>query len=155
MIRHQQRFLHDPANGQYGDCHRTALACLLDLDPEQVPHFYEQKVQAEKSGEVYLWRDEVEKFLNTRGFTQADIAFGAGLKEVMQFMGAVNPRTFYLLGGTSPRGVNHTVVCCGGDFEWDPHPDASYVNGPLDSGFFEITFLLPIAMKRVEKDGAP
>lgn len=150
MIRHQQRFRHDPANGQYGDCHRTA--CLLDLNPEDVPHFYEMKAQAAARGKDYHWRDEVERFLNSRGYTQVDITFGADLPELFRFMGAWNPRTLYMLGGTSPRRVNHTVICCGGSFEWDPHPDAGYVDGPLDSGFFEVTFLLPIAMKQADPE---
>lgn len=154
MIRHMQRFRHDPAKGQYGDCHRTAIACLLDLDPESVPHFYEEKVQAEARGENYHWRDEVERFLNTRGFTAVDITFGCDLPELFRFMETWNPQTLYLLGGSSPRRFNHTVICCGGGFEWDPHPDAEFVDSPLDSGYFEITFLLPISMKQDKDVGA-
>ena len=32
---------HDPANGVYGDCGRTVIACLLDLHPSEVPHFWD------------------------------------------------------------------------------------------------------------------
>ncbi len=57
-----------------------------------------------------------------------------------------NPRAFYLLGGRSPRGTNHTVICCGGSFALDPHPDANFLVGRLSNGFYEITFLMPLAM---------
>lgn len=146
MIRHRQLFRHEPENGIYGDCHRTAIACLLDLQPQDVPHFYDLQVQATQRGEKYEWRSEVEKFLNAKGFTQADISYASTLDDLFAYMGAVNPRTLYLLGGTSVRGANHTVICRGGGFEWDPHPDSNFVNGPLDNGFFEVTFLLPISM---------
>lgn len=147
MIRQHQLFRHDPENGVYGDCHRTAIACLLDLKPEDVPHFYEQKVEAEKRGESYDWRAEVEKFLNSVGYTAADVSYGSTLSALLEYMENVNPRTYYLLGGTSPRGVNHTVICRGGDFAWDPHPDREFINAPLDNGYFEVTFILPLSMK--------
>lgn len=147
MIRHRQLFRHKPESRIYGDCHRTAIACLLDIQPEDVPHFYLLKVEAQERGESYDWRAEVERFLNTHGITQADVAFGSTLYELFKYMDAVNPQTLYLLGGESPRGVNHTVICRGGSFEWDPHPDDSFVVGPLDSGYYEVTFLLPLAMR--------
>lgn len=146
MIRHRQLFRHRPENGIYGDCHRTAIACLLDLDPMDVPHFYLAKVEAQARGETYDWEAEVERFLNARGFTQAHVNFTCTLEELFTYMGAVNPRTLYLLGGESARGVNHTVICRGGAFEWDPHPDSSFISGPLDNGFFTATFLLPASM---------
>ncbi len=146
MIRHRQLYRHDPDNGIYGDCHRTAIACLLDLKPQDVPHFYELKVEALQRGEEYEWRAEVERFLNGKGYTQADITYSSNLDDLFRYMDLLNPRTLYLLGGTSPREFNHTVICRGGGFEWDPHPDSDFVNGPLDNGIFEITFLLPLSM---------
>ena len=41
MKFHKQLYRHDPENGVWGDCYRTAWACLLDLEPEDVPHFCE------------------------------------------------------------------------------------------------------------------
>ena len=38
MTPQNQLHKHDPANGVYGDCGRTAIACLLDLHPS--PHFW-------------------------------------------------------------------------------------------------------------------
>jgi hypothetical protein len=147
MIRHRQLFCHAPENGTYGDCHRTAIACLLDLQPQDVPHFYQLKVEAQQRGEEFDWRAEVERFLNSKGYTGVDITYASSLNELFDYMAAVNPRSLYLLGGASPRGWNHTVICRGGGFEWDPHPDSDFVIGPLDSGLFEVTFLLPISMR--------
>lgn len=48
--------------------------------------------------------------------------------------------------GESARGVNHTVICRGGAFEWDPHPESGFISGPLDNGYFTATFLLPASM---------
>ncbi len=39
MIPLMQRNHHDPANGIYGDCHRAAIASLLELPMDDVPHF--------------------------------------------------------------------------------------------------------------------
>jgi len=30
---------HNPESGIFGDCQRTAIACLLDKHPSDVPHF--------------------------------------------------------------------------------------------------------------------
>lgn len=153
MIRQHQLFRHDPENGTYGDCHRTAIACLLDLQPQDVPHFYQLKVDALNRGEDFSWRGEVERFLNSKGYTGVDITYTSSLNELFDYMSLVNPRTLYLLGGTSMRGTNHTVICRGGGFEWDPHPDSDFVIAPLDNGLFEVTFLLPISMRADAANG--
>ncbi|CBA14749.1 hypothetical protein XALC_0204 [Xanthomonas albilineans GPE PC73] len=59
-----------------------------------------------------------------------------------------NPDIRYLLCGMSPRGTNHTVIACGGGYDWDPHPDGGFLVGPLTSGYYEITFLLPLSMQQ-------
>lgn len=41
MKFHKQRFLSDKANGIFVDCMRTAIACILDLEMDDVPHFLE------------------------------------------------------------------------------------------------------------------
>lgn len=39
MIPQHQAFRHDPDNGVYGDCARTAFATLLGVPRDDVPHF--------------------------------------------------------------------------------------------------------------------
>jgi hypothetical protein len=38
MIRQKQLIQHNPAAGQWGDCFRTSVACLLGVPAEEVPH---------------------------------------------------------------------------------------------------------------------
>jgi hypothetical protein len=52
MTPHKQRFRHDPANGIYGDCWRTAIACLLDIQPEEIPH--EHRVYADNEQQTII-----------------------------------------------------------------------------------------------------
>lgn len=147
MIRRHQLFRHEPHNEIFGDCHRTAIACLLDLEPWQVPHF----TQLANTVPGYDWEEGVARFLEGRGLCSADVSFGGGdLEGVFGYMHSRNPRAYYLLGGRSPRGTNHTVVCCGGGFAWDPHPAGDFLVGPLSNGFYEITFLMPLAMQLQE-----
>lgn len=148
MIRRHQLFRHEPHNEIFGDCHRTALACLLDLEPWQVPHF----AQLANTVPGYNWEQGQAAFLAEHGLCSVDVCFGGGaeLAGVFEYMRSRNPRAYYLLGGRSPRGTNHTVVCCGGGFAWDPHPEGNFLIGPLSNGFYEITFLMPLAMQLAE-----
>lgn len=155
MKQYKQMFRHDPENGVWGDCHRTALACILNLQPAQVPHYIGEHELAKSRGKEFDWQAAQEAWLNQLGYTSVDIVFGNGepdpdlhgLQGLLGFMGQRNPRIYYLLGGTSPRGTNHSVVCLGGGLEWDPHPDGGFLVGPMDHGFYEVTFLLPKNMK--------
>ena len=40
MIEQKQLYRHKPTEGSYGDCWRTCLACILDRNPETIPHYY-------------------------------------------------------------------------------------------------------------------
>ncbi|MFN4160463.1 MAG: hypothetical protein ACK4FW_00525, partial [Stenotrophomonas sp.] len=121
--------------------------CLLDLEPWQVPHF----TQLANTVPGYNWEEGVAQFLEAKGLCSADVSFGGDdLDGVFAYMQSRNPRAYYLLGGQSPRGTNHTVVCCGGGYAWDPHPDGDFLTGPLSNGCYEITFLMPLAMQLEE-----
>lgn len=151
MMYYKQLLKHDPKNGIYGDCHRTALGCLLDLTPAEVPHFCGHAEEAKAAGRHHDWVLEQERWLNRKGYTAVDVLFGGSrgdcAREVLDFMAVRNPAAYYLMGGTSPRGYNHTVVCRGGEFEWDPHMEGGYLVSPMDHGYYELTFLLPVNMK--------
>lgn len=155
MLPNKQLFRHEPDKMQFGDCHRTALACLLNIPPEDSPHFigeYERREALKAQGlemETYIWQDEQAEWLSSLGYCTADVAFDGtvGVDQLFSFMRARNPEIYYMLGGTSPRGTNHSVVCYGGQWEWDPHPDGGFLVGPLDNGVWEITFLLPLIVR--------
>lgn len=152
MMRHKQMYLHNPEQLQFGDCHRTAFACLLNIPVEDSPHFigeYERRKAADPDDESYNWQQHQEEWLNGLGYTTADISYDGTqpLESLFQYMHARNPEILYLLGGESPRGTNHTVVCRGGGFEHDPHPDGGFIVGPMDNGMYEVTFILPLLAK--------
>lgn len=156
MKQHIQTTRHDADADEYGDCHRTALACLLDLnDPREAPHFIGTHEALKKRGEEFDWQGAQEQWLNGLGYTTADVVFGdggedrdlTGLHGLLGFMQARNPHVLYLLSGVSPRGTNHVVVCHGGGFYHDPHPDGGFLVGPMDHGYYEVTLLLPLSMK--------
>lgn len=147
-----QLFRHDPERNVHGDCHRTALACLLDFDtPAQSPHFIGKAERAKRNGKTFDWQAAQERWLNALGYSTVDISYGDGgpdadreiLSALLGYMHARNPRALYLLGGRSPRGTNHTIIARGNQLRWDPHPDGGFIIGPLDNGYYEITFLIP------------
>lgn len=142
MIKRKQLFRHRPEDEIFGDCHRTAIACLLDKEPWEVPHF----------GHLYAtvpdfnWRDHEEWYLRTQGYSRVSVCF-TDIEEMFKFMHGWNPAALYMLGGESPRGTNHTVICCGGGFYWDPAKDGGFLVGPLQGeGIYEASFLVPVGM---------
>lgn len=102
MIPHTQTiFVNDP-RGIPGDCMRTAVAALLDLPTEAVPHF----VLFDAPG---AWFNAFTLWLSGRGLQ-------------------ISPRTrtniteLCLAIGTSPRDVEHIVVWGPDGLVHDPHP---------------------------------
>lgn len=131
MLFHKQTIMHDPDNGKYGDCGRTAVACMLELPVEDVPHFFDGTMTNSESYAFY--RD----FLSQNGielFTLPlkDISF----HDLMKTMENFNKSCTYLLIGKSPRGHNHIVICRGGKIIHDPHPDEGEFVGPCEDGFW-------------------
>lgn len=149
MIRRKQLFRHDPANGVYGDCHRTAIACLLDLEPDQVPHFGSDYTDSE------AFHRREKEWLASNGWCAVSNAFDAPLDLVLRAQASINPDVYYLLGGKSRTGCGHTVIACGDCIVWDPSLDDSGIVGPFDSdGFYWVTWLVSTRMKAPDaKDG--
>lgn len=139
----KQRFRHDPDNGVYGDCHRTAIACVLDMEPEDVPHFAEHFDDADK------FNAAAEAFLRSKGLTSVAIAFTGSLDDVLATVARLNgDDLIYLLGGESRTGVNHTVVCRGDSIIHDPSLNDAGIVGPCDDGFYWLTFFCSLAVSR-------
>lgn len=102
MIRHTQTiFVNDP-RGIPGDCMRTAVASLLDLPTEAVPHFALFDAPGAWFNAFGLWLQ------------------GRDLR--------ISPTTLQnvagqcLAIGMSPRGVEHVVVWGPDGLVHDPHP---------------------------------
>jgi hypothetical protein len=83
--------------GVPGNCLQAAVASLLDLDLDAVPHFALHED----------WLERLVEFGNARG---------------RHVLCRSKPVAFGLAFGPSPRGVQHAVVCLDGEIAWDPHP---------------------------------
>ncbi len=131
---------HRPDEGVYGDCHRTAIACVLDLNAAEVPHFMNPTICPDPADA----HNRFEEWLNERGILTINVMFpGEGrLTDVLYSVQATNPRSrpVFILGGQSRTGVNHSVVCCDGEIVCDPSIDDSGIIGPCDDGFYWLTF---------------
>ena len=142
MRPQRQRFQHKPEEGEYGDCYRTSIACVLDLDRDSVPNF------GEHHDDTKAFYAAADAWLREQGLRRVEAAFQGELAGVLAHQESVNPDVYYLLGGQSPRGWNHSVVGCGGEIVWDPHPDATNLVGPCDDGYWWVTYFVPMALVR-------
>lgn len=139
MIPVKQRNRHDPENGIYGDCHRAALASLLELPIDDVPHFCEGP---DDGGTTKRER----KWLAQRGLTSINIVYPGetSLDDVLTTVEAVNLGVMFILGGTSTAGCGHSVVAGCGRILHDPSltntGDHSIV-GPMEDGYWWLTFI--------------
>lgn len=86
-----------------GNCLQAAVASMLDLPIDVVPHFVQQHEDGEGD-----WFDLLCDWLNTRGLRllREDPVAGED----------------YLLFGRTVRGTTHVVICRDGSLVWDPHP---------------------------------
>jgi hypothetical protein len=136
--KQRQRFRHKPDEGTFGDCHRTAVACLFNIDADTVPHFGDGLPEpAEFNRRIDVWLAE-------RNLRQVTVPFTCDFHELMVAMGQISPNVPYLLGGTSSTGVNHTVVCINSEIVCDPSQTDAGIMGPMDDGTYQVTFFCPI-----------
>lgn len=118
MLFQKQLYRHDPQNGVYGDCYRTAIACLLNKPAGEVPHFFSLQNGAITSEEAHKLASD---YLATQGLATFTVGILCDdLNVLLDAMQKWNPDLYYLLSGESERGTNHTVVCLGGRIIWDP-----------------------------------
>ena len=143
MLYQKQLFRHAPEKGIYGDCYRTALACILDERTDQVPHFYDKGVEAEEA------LQHIRKWMSRRGLALITTTFDGGgvgqdarhLEEVLGAVAHHNPNMPFLLSGRSPSGCNHTVAFDHGKM-WDPSPANGGIVGPTaPDGFYWVEFI--------------
>lgn len=140
MTPHKQLIKHDPANGRFGDCHRTCIAMILDLEPSEIPHFnqgvypdtpegapeYDRAVQAERD------------WLSSHGLAMLTVPFPGDhpLESLFRHVDAWAPRAPVILGGTSGLGSGHSCVY----FEGQLHdPSGNGLVGPMKDGYWWIT----------------
>lgn len=131
MKPQRQLFSHDPANGVHGDCHRTAIACILGIDAKDVPHFCDTDDMEEALRREREW-------LAQRGLTHVNWVFpgSLSLEDILSRSRSLATTPMILLGSTKRR-VNHSVVVLAGDIVCDPScggPNPDALIGPAIGG---------------------
>lgn len=118
MIPQTQLVMHDPANGQQGDCMRAVIASLLEMKIEDVPHF------AQLGSGAYKFYTLIDTFLEKHGY-EADW----GRSPIYYLKEGVD--IYHLISGVSPRdpAVRHCVVGLNGAIHFDPHPSRAGLAG--------------------------
>ena len=126
---------HDPENGTYGDCFRACVASILEIEPDQVPHFCENGEPVTDNGQLTRWlaeRDLASFFTVLDGEVARD--------DLLEHVGAMNPDVHYMLFGKNSEG-DHVVVCHGSRVvhnpAWIPQP----IVGPSSNGFWGVMVL--------------
>ena len=128
---------HEPPKS-YGDCLRACIASIMDLHPEHVPHFADggrDGAEVRRLAREWLshpWR------LTITAFALDD----QPLQDVMDWMGANNPDTTWLLFGSTTRApaanADHVVVCQGGAVVHDPAWVPTSIKRVGTCGYWEI-----------------
>ncbi|MFC1418582.1 hypothetical protein [Streptacidiphilus cavernicola] len=98
MAEVTQTILHGDPQGRQGNCLQAAVASLLDLPLDDVPHFVEAD---DWTACLVDWAAE-QGWLARYARPDAPVALGIAC-------------------GPSPRGVHHAVVMRDGVVVWDPH----------------------------------
>lgn len=137
MTPHQQRIAHDPENGRYGDCHRTCIAAILDMEPEDVPHMNDGPHDPADPDRQTRQANEWLAGLGLRQSTFAWWSDGFPLSDLLHQTAVGSPGVPMILGGASSLGVNHSVVIMDGEIVCDPSGNG--IVGPLDCGQWQIT----------------
>lgn len=133
---------HDPAKGIIGDCFRCCIASLLELSAARVPHFADYDWD-DTSGR---WFVDLNKWLAPRGVAYIELPVSDdGPESVAKWLSGATAFGFdiyHIIGGNSPRGVDHAVVARNGVIVHDPHPSRAGLVGPQSNGAYMIGMLV-------------
>lgn len=142
MQPHKMLCGHNPAEGEFGDCLRTVIACLLDRHPSVVPHFAHDGADVQT-----VWR-RVDDYLDGVGLVTWNYAFPgeAPLDDVLNTVGITNPNMYYLISGKA-GGADHIVIALNGEIVHDPSRFGVGLRGPGSTGYWLITTLVSNRLK--------
>lgn len=134
-----------------GNCMSACLASLLELTLADVPNF------SPKAKEPGAWHAAIQEWLETRGFEALFFPIEAGPVSRGERIGTWTfearshvPKAYYVLGGVTPRGGNHSVVARGTEIVFDPDPCFREGLATIDSG----ACLMPLDPAAVMPHGA-
>jgi len=139
LTKNKGRVYHRPPDS-YGDCYRTAVACILGLEPEDVPHFIHDGDVDKADERIAAWLEQNKLRNPAFPFKGEDFKSPKHFLEMLAFQ---TRGSTFLFGGMSSIGANHMVVARGSEIVWDPSPEDSGIVGPQDDGHYWIEFILP------------
>ena len=108
---------HDPDNGVIGDCLRAALASLLGLPLEQVPHFLK-----EHWGDFEAVKEALNQFLTKRGLMLLVLPYPHSVNMLQAEAKSTGADCYHLIFGVDHDGDRHACVGRNGQIVHDPHP---------------------------------
>ena len=139
MLYHKQKYKHNPDEGIMGDCARTSIACLLNLDRDEVPHF----AQMDQTAEGFY--TAVKDWLQQRGLTPFYVIYeDTPLDDVLNAVGSLNSCIQYILIGKSKSGTMHCVCCQAGKIIHDVSQGNVGVVAPDDEGCYSLMFFTSV-----------
>jgi hypothetical protein len=136
----KQRYRHAEDVGHFGDCHRTCIAMILNMERDDVPHFMagvSPDLPAEHPLCKAAERAEIE-WLARYGLTPFNIGFygETPLTEILQMLKSTAHGAPCILGCTSTNGCNHSVVIHEGQIY---NPNDGQIAGPMRDGYWWLT----------------
>lgn len=146
MIPHKQLFRHNPAEGSFGDCDRTAMACVLELPLSDVPNW------GVHHDNYTAFMREKDEWLASVGMVENSIPFECSREELESNLKLLFRGMYVFLTGESRNGTNHVVITLNGEIIHDPAIDDSGIVGPCDDGYWWVSFLVPRILKEGRKD---
>ena len=141
MTPYKQVYRHDPENGIYGDCQRTVVGCLLNIEPEKIPHWLDLGADPDAYDN---WRANMDAWLAGCGLGYVSIPYDSSnhsQESILTNFGLHNPGINHIFVGKSRTGVSHCVIARDGEIVHDPSLDNVGIVGPCDDGFYAIELI--------------
>lgn len=139
----RQRHHTDESLNEFGDCLRAAVASVLELNLDDVPHFRWGAEDGDPVSIRKMWSD-LHIWLRARGLNLLHYDVVAEtLAEALAWCGKYNGGSYLLLGGMGPGGQGHVIVTHRGRVVHDPGRTAGSskkpaLSGPLPDGAFVV-----------------
>lgn len=130
MTPQKQKFLHKPSEGSYGDCFRTTIAILLDLDRDDIPHF--GCLTGPDDGGFAEQLRQTREWLSAKGLTFLcwPIPGDADWREVGDWGWFPRDQHFVLMGQSKVAVAHCVVASADGGVVCDPSLEDSGIIGP-------------------------
>lgn len=135
MIRRKQLITHDPENGKWGDCYRTCVSIILDIEPQHIPHFCDGPNGFGEDGSGIKGLREWLRPMGM-GVWQNIYTADTSLEDILRTSEHLSNGVPYILTGKGGRGVNHCVVVIDGKVFCDPFDGTDNSNpflGPAET----------------------